>query len=312
MKTLICGILIVLTSKFAFGQARPGAYPWSITFKILDDAGQPVASAKVQVGYMQTNQIDGLTDSNGVFVATHTDRTFALGFVVKKEGYYPDYYHYELFKPGQLDDQKVAANRNATFTLTIKRIIRPISMYAKHIEGGPPVFNQPIGYDLMVGDWVGPYGKGIATDIIFNGELNQKAKNDFDYKLTVSFTKTGDGIQDFSIPTDDLHSPISQLRSMQDAPTNGYQNQIVRTMSRHPGIGTKEDMNNPDRNYYFRVRTVIDDRGNLVSAHYGKIYGDFMNFSYYLNPTPNSRNVEFDPKQNLIHGLKFDEGVTDP
>ncbi len=83
-------------------------------------------------------------------------------------------------------------------------------------------------------------------------------------------------------------------------------------MSRHPGLGTKEDMNNPDRNYYFRVRTVVDDRGNIVSAHYGKIYGDFMQFSYYFNPTPNSRNVEFDPKQNLMTNLKPDEGVSAP
>ena len=37
-----------------------------------------------------------------------------------------------------------------------------------------------------------------------------------------------------------------------------------------------------------------------------------MEFSYYLNPTPNDRNVEFDPKQNLLGGLKVGEGVTAP
>jgi hypothetical protein len=47
-------------------------------------------------------------------------------------------------------------------------------------------------------------------------------------------------------------------------------------------------------------------------AHYGKIYGDFMNFTYYLNPTPNDRNVEFDPKRNLFTNLKDDERVTMP
>ncbi len=56
----------------------------------------------------------------------------------------------------------------------------------------------------------------------------------------------------------------------------------------------------------------MDERGNIVSAHYGKIYGDFMQFSYYLNPTPNDRNVEFDPKQNLLKNLKSDEGVSAP
>ena len=29
-----------------------------------------------------------------------------------------------------------------------------------------------------------------------------------------------------------------------------------------------------------------------------------MQFKYYLNPTINDRNVEFDPKQNLMKNLK--------
>ena len=37
-----------------------------------------------------------------------------------------------------------------------------------------------------------------------------------------------------------------------------------------------------------------------------------MEFKYYLNPTPNDRDVEFDPKHNLLTNLKFDEGVSQP
>ena len=61
-------------------------------------------------------------------------------------------------------------------------------------------------------------------------------------------------------------------------------------------------------NYYIRVRTVLDDDGNIVRAHYGKIYGDFMKWTHYLNPTPNDRNVEFDVKKNLIDtGVRGDK-----
>jgi hypothetical protein len=35
-------------------------------------------------------------------------------------------------------------------------------------------------------------------------------------------------------------------------------------------------------------------------------------FQYYLNPTPNDRNVEFDPKQNLLGGLQPFEQVNAP
>jgi hypothetical protein len=60
------------------------------------------------------------------------------------------------------------------------------------------------------------------------------------------------------------------------------------------------------------VRTAVDDRGKIVSTHYGKIYGDFMQFTYYLNPTPNDQNIEFDLKQNLLHGLQSFEQVPQP
>lgn len=325
MKSFICGIFIILTSIGALGQARPGTYPWSITLKVVDDNGNPVVGARAWVAYGSPKEgessdpfraagwaIAGLTDSNGLFSASRVDRSWSLGIHVQKEGCYSDYLHYTLFLPGQFDEQKVTANRNTTFALTLKKITKLIPMCARRIEGGPPAFNKPVGYDLMVGDWVNPYGKGIDNDFVFTGELSQKAKNDFDYKLTVTFSKQDDGIQEFSVRTDDLHNPISELRSAQQAPAKGYQNQMVRTMSRHPGQGTKEDMNDPRRNYYFRVRTAVDDRGNIVSAHYGKIYGDFMQFRYYLNPTPNDRNVEFDTKQNLLKGLKALEQVSEP
>jgi hypothetical protein len=37
-----------------------------------------------------------------------------------------------------------------------------------------------------------------------------------------------------------------------------------------------------------------------------------MQFRYYLNPTPNDRNMECDPKQNLLKGLKSSEQVREP
>jgi hypothetical protein len=72
-------------------------------------------------------------------------------------------------------------------------------------------------------------------------------------------------------------------------------------------------------NYFFRVRTILDKDGNIESALYGKIHGDFqldhhgnIGFTYYLNPTPNDRNVEFDPKQNLFKNLPSSEQVRQP
>ena len=68
------------------------------------------------------------------------------------------------------------------------------------------------------------------------------------------------------------------------------------------------------RNFAFRIRTRRDGNGKITSAYYGKIYGDINfkklfgvdteavaapSFLYYLNLTPNDRNLEWDMKTNL-------------
>jgi hypothetical protein len=67
----------------------------------------------------------------------------------------------------------------------------------------------------------------------------------------------------------------------------------------------------PDANFFFRVRAKVDEKGGVTQALYGKLIGPVsifihgtnnakLEFKYYLNPEPNSRNMEYDPKQNLF------------
>jgi hypothetical protein len=181
-------------------------------------------------------------------------------------------------------------------------------MYAKSLNTHVPDLDKPIGFDLMVGDWVGPYGKGINADIFFTGHFDKHDNSESDFALTVSFPNPADGLQEFTVPDAEKGSG---LHSSHEAPADGYQSQWVQFDNRKSKTPIKTNRD-PHRNYYFRVRTKVDDRGNIVSTHYGKIYGDFMQFSYYLNPTPNDRNVEFDPSKNLIKDLKPLEAVKEP
>jgi hypothetical protein len=186
-------------------------------------------------------------------------------------------------------------------------------MYAKSVNLGMPIFEKPIGFDLMVGDWAAPYGKGMSADIIFTGHFDKSAAGESDYSLTVGFPNPGDGIQEFDAPAfvQEAGHGMSGLKSPHEAPTDGYQPEWVQTDNRASGkpAKTNQDLHH---NYSFRIHTVMDSNGNIVSAHYGKIYGDFMQFRYYLNPTPNDRNIEFDPKQNLLGGLQSFEQVSAP
>jgi len=313
---LLCLSFAILTNSRIFGQvpALPdqfGPHQWTATVQVVGEDGNPIIGANVSVQYtvptspnsgdQDYGEVKGMTDTNGMFRALHTDSSWSLGVVVEKAGYYHTQMGHEFY----FDDKR----RNPSFTLLLKKIGKPIAMYAKSVNLGMPVFDKPAGFDLMVGDWVAPYGKGITTDIIFTAHKEKRSEYDWDYNLVVSFPNPSDGIQEFSVPEIEKGSA---LRSLHEAPTNNYQSQWVQTKAARPHPGGYSGNWDQNRNYYFRVRTKVDDRGNIVSANYGKIYGDFMQFSYYLNPTLNDRNIEFDPKQNLLGGLQSFEQVRQP
>lgn len=308
MKTLTSLILAFAVSGCVFAQPEITGAKWNATLKVISKNNQPVPNAQVSVGYKRARKLgeseaeyrlnpahlEGQTDANGIFSATHTDTSWSIRIDIKKAGYYSSTITHRLFMPGQVSKSEVEASRNAKIIVILKKIIKPIPMYAKRIIGlKVPEFNKAIGYDLVVGDWVGPYGKGINTDLFFS-ETHTNAG----YIISISFPKPGDGIQEFTVPD---AGNGGGLRSAHEAPVDGYQREA-----------SQMEVTNPNRNFYFRVRTKLDENGNIVSTRYGKIYGDLAQFSYYLNPTPNDRNVEFDPTQNLIQGLKPIEGVKQP
>jgi hypothetical protein len=315
MKTKIinCLTLVTLVVGCARAQTESPTNEWRATLQIVDEAGRPVAGAETSVSYflppspgevISSGKVAGLSDTNGMFVAAHRDSSLSIGFHAQKPGYYSIGRQYELGYPFQYDPIKW----NPTATLVLKRIRQPVPMYAKLVNLGMPVFGKAAGFDLTVGDWVAPFGKGIHADFVFTAKLERRAENDSDYILTVSFPNHGDGIQTFEVPENEKGGG---LRSAHEAPLTGYEREWKQTSIRRPGQFHQTNRN-LERNYYFRVRTILDEQGNVKSTLYGKIYGDFMQFTYYLNPTPNDRNVEFDPKQNLLKGLSSLERVDAP
>jgi len=108
--------------------------------------------------------------------------------------------------------------------------------------------------------------------------------------------------------------PVSEFKSPRYAPESGYEPKLVNRIGRTAPDKPIKESGKSDIVYFFRVRTIIDESGHVTSALYGKIYGDlrfdiingnpaYLLFDYYLNPTPNDRNMEFDPKQNLFTNL---------
>lgn len=303
MKTIyrsLVALFIPLVSSGMFA-AIPSLFPeWNATVVVIDEVGNAVSDADVVVGYYVPSRAEqeismgkkvGKTWTNGVFKAVGP-QSLDLFIQATKTNCYTSSKKVELGPAYQYD----AVKWSPTVTLVLKKIVEPIAMYAKWVDVDPPNSRTRVGYDVFVGDWIAPYGKGAQADIFFFQSLRKRSESDFDYRLEVSFPNPGDGIQPFETSPEDR---ASALRSPHEAPKDGYKSEWTKARAHHPGYANSGGLND-DASFFIRVRTVLDEHGNVKSAHYGKIYGDFMNFRYYVNPTVNSRNIEFDPTKNLL------------
>jgi len=299
-----------------------------MTFKVTDESGGPLTKVPVHVvlfdhlnpgggfGNPIYKEVICLTDTQGVAVAQGTSPDNKVCYEVKN---LPSHYD----EGGVYSFRSSSVSRwqpwNPTIELVIRPILNPVPMYARKLETNIPTPAHKYGFDLMASDWVAPVGKGKTPDFIFEVTGHATGVEDNDSKLTLSFSNPLDGIQPFnSINGSDFHSP-------RQAPLDGYQAKLELRRIRKPRQLSPDwiDDTKGDTNYFFRVRTVLGEDGKIKSALYGKIYGGFKFGGavencyleikpYYLNPEPNSRNMEFDPKRNLFRKLDQFHEVTAP
>ena len=344
-KMLFVGLVSGLMFSFA---AQAGDPIVQMSFRVTDDFGNVVTNAPVGIstflrwipgegfGKDEHHNTSGTTDTNGLVTLELESKTGDVRYSVFAGGTYFDgtlkmkvcgVDYYRDSGGGMLFTNSIGGKWqpwNPTVNLVIKRVLNPIPMYAKTLRNLSPPFQIPeygkaIGFDLMKGDWVAPYGKGETEDFIFKMDctLRDGMTSDryqmYDASLTLSFSNDGDGIQPFYIHP--MRS--STLRLPRFAPESGYASNWVKTAYVHKDESHFE--NREDENYLFRVRTKRDKKGAITNALYGKIsgrlsfdYEKHISFTYYLNPTPNDRNLEFDPKQNLLKNLPWQAEVQEP
>jgi uncharacterized protein YceK len=279
--------------------------------QVSDDEGNPLS--RVSIKGLGLRSVTGITDSRGMF---RWPSDSVQEVTLSKSGYYdtkglPDRH--------KLNTAELAGAKTNILNVILKEIRNPIPMYAKRLwETKIPAYGVPLGYDLVRGDWLPPYGRGVTSDFIFrldcqfgglrpidNGQL-------FDATFALSFSNSGDGIQEVT------QWPGSVLRLPRYAPSDGYERKWVEKGYRNENSSSGSQA----KDYFFRVRTKKDDNGRIVSALYGKIQnslhaevvksGSWLRLTYYLNPTPNDRNMEFDPKQNLMENTSQFEEVYEP
>ncbi|MCW5548113.1 MAG: hypothetical protein KIT44_04045 [Opitutaceae bacterium] len=293
MLGLLCGMLLAVPLA-----ARERSF--EVTFRVLDDVGQPVAGAKTgiayeRLGYRKPSERFGLaygsSDENGLVTLQGKTAAYQIAYGAERAGHYPVSSLYHRFTGSTWRRWQPW---NPTIEVVLKRIRNPVPMYARRVSASLPKLDEPVGYDFMAGDWVAPYGRGQNTDMVFRGKLRQGGDRDFDWELLVTFSNPGDGLQRFSPGPDH-----AAFRSDYAAPEEGYLAEWkLRRWREGPAVREQTTFDHK-AGYYFRVRTVLDEDGKVKQALYGKIYGDFFDLTYYLNPD-GTRNVEYDPQRNLL------------
>lgn len=268
----------------------------AITVAVVDDERRPVSNATVGMGVSDSRgqKASGMTDSNGLFSASLKMRSSLYVRAEKK-----DYYKSSGYPWSGPSSAGLVPPVNV-YTVVLKRIVNPVAMPMFIVNAKVPRYEATVGFDLERGDWVAPWGKGSASDLIVKAHHRKDGPRDYDKYLEISFANRPDGIVVHDEPNGEDLKIASVLPIPQVAPSNGYATNWVAFVSQKPGEPATSNRREANRQYVLRVRSRENERGELVSANYGWIATDFdlswpgvyMNIRYYFNPDPHSRSLE--------------------
>ncbi len=214
---------------------------------------------------------------------------------------------------------------NLVVTIKLQRVEHPIPIFVKNLfkSGSSSVKIDYFGkgggkmqLDLIKGDWLPPLGNGEFADIVFTRLEREDLGMGTTFRGSITAPAYRNGISVKFLGEDNglVEIPFEKTSGImiRTAPEDGYKPDYLVTKGRDKDVKYFSS-SKPDRNFAFRIRTKRDKDGIIISAYYGKIYGDIEikklyglevpvaapAFLYYLNPTPLDRNLEWDMKTNL-------------
>jgi len=318
VKTCLC-LLIISNAFYAYSAsstklkyaAQYGA-EGKVTLHVVDDQGVPVSDAEADVAlfekssYANIKKLEGVTDTNGFFIVE--GKTIGeMRYSIKNDEFYitrGEYWFYSSERESVKDGRWLPWNPAVPVILKPKK--NPIPMYVKRVDIEIPEQNKSLGFDFEKGDWVAPYGMGVIADLHFFYSLETQDLWTGVEQFEIANTNLMCGVQETEGDT------YSTFISKYEAPAEGFNYRWNDILNR---TKTKiiERKKLAEENYLiFRSRAIVDSQGKLVRANYGKIYPPIkhgvdggkaeLSFTYYFNPIPNDRNLEFDPDKNLFGG----------
>ena len=152
-------IMIILAIGFLVAQE---ATTKRIKVRVIDEEGKPVPN--MEVNGVPPTQWKTTNSKGEVEFKVSTLKTFKFFVAVTPtEEYYKD-------NSPAIFPRSESFNENKIHDIVIKQKKNPISLYRggmnSNSSGILPKLNQPIGYDLLIGDWVAPHGKGKINTLL--------------------------------------------------------------------------------------------------------------------------------------------------
>lgn len=287
--------------------------PARVRFLVNDDQGRPVSNVTVSGCFLDLSQkgmrdfFDGKTDELGQFVATGKTGVGVFAQFTNG-GYYASKVQMSVGSKLRTPNEWSPPRWDAEVRVLLKRIRNPTSLRIETVRNphvgpwetpGKYRISQESAYDMFKSRFLPPHGPGLVADMEFLWKMTIHATDerglaeDYDTRCEIRMTNACDGICR-GIPDggkgrhrDEGSAYISDYA----APVDGYTNSIVL----YRNVRGRAVESNDDQHYlyYFRIRTQTNVAGIVTNALYGKIYGQINgNFTYFLNTTPNDRNVE--------------------
>ncbi|MFK5923033.1 MAG: hypothetical protein QM496_12710 [Verrucomicrobiota bacterium] len=136
-------------------------YAEEIVIKVVDETREVLVGADVVIEFVGFTQVKskahyGKTNKKGEYGVSGKIQFNGVYVRVGKDGYY------DSIKEGGF-----LPNKDHKATLVLRRIERPVPLYVRDVFLEFPIFDEWLGFDFEVGDWVAPQGKGKSRDILF-------------------------------------------------------------------------------------------------------------------------------------------------